>query len=167
MFSCQKFEWDLKRNNPNDNMASTITGNNTTNPNIAKTPSKIEFSKFEMTSDDKGETKYLKIYLKNTGGKTSTSVKGIISTTSSYVSGLTPSTQISFNNGSFSASDDEIASNSEKYGYTSSISFYGHTTVLFKISSNTPSNSIIPFTIKISDKENNNWTENFNVTIIK
>ena len=93
----------------------------------------------------------LNLSLKNTGTSIARAVKATFSTSSSYVSNLTPTTQVSYG---------DISANSVKwYQYES---YY---VIQFTVSSNTPANTTIPFSISIVDESGNTWSTNFNVTV--
>jgi hypothetical protein len=157
--ACENIEFlNLKRDNPLDakNNANMIDG-------VA-----LKFNSYSIISDNnnddiinKGETVQLKISLKNTGTSTANKVKATFSTTSSYVSGFSPTTQISYG---------DIAANGVKWAdYQGNISLYEsnayYYTIKFTVSNSTPDDTQIPININIVDESNNTWTSNFNVTV--
>ncbi|OPZ32394.1 MAG: hypothetical protein BWY97_01527 [Tenericutes bacterium ADurb.BinA124] len=125
---------------------------------ISATGANITYNSFNIYSDNnsdgiinKGETVRLNLSLKNTGTSIARAVKATFSTSSSYVSNLTPTTQVSYG---------DISANSVKwYQYES---YY---VIQFTVSSNTPANTTIPFSISIVDESGNTWSTNFNVTV--
>ena len=121
----------------------------------------IVYSRYTVYSDNngdgiinKGESIALKVYLKNTGSSDANSVTATMTTTSSYVSSLAPTSAISF--GTISA-----GSESNYYGnyYSSEYSWS------FAVSSSTPTGTQIPFTLNITDGQGNTWTQSFTVTV--
>lgn len=125
---------------------------------ISATGANITYNSFNIYSDNnsdgiinKGETVRLNLSLKNTGTSIARAVKATFSTSSSYVSNLTPTTQVSYG---------DISANSVKwYQYES---YY---VIQFTVSSNTPANTTIPFSISIVDESGNTWSTNFSVTV--
>ena len=102
---------------------------------------------------NKGETVRLNVSLKNTGSSTSNGVKATFSTTSSYVSGFSPTSQVNYNN--ISAGATVWKGNSQYYDYA----------IQFTVSNTTPNNTQIPINISIVDESGNTWTESFNVIV--
>jgi len=93
------------------------------------------------------------VSLQNTGSSTANAVKATFSTTSSYVSGFTPTSQISYGN---------ISAGSTVWkGYSQ----YSDYAIQFTVSSSTPTNTQIPISISIVDESNNIWSSSFNVTV--
>jgi hypothetical protein len=136
----------LKRDNPLDK-------DNNANNRVS-----LEFDSYKVYSDNngdsiinKGETIRLNVSLKNTGTGTAKAVKATFSTTSSYVSNLTPTTQISYG---------DIAANSIKWENTEN-----HYAIQFTVSTTTPNNTNIPIDINIVDENGNTWTSSFDVTV--
>ena len=125
---------------------------------VSATGANVSYNSFNVYSDgnnngivNKGETVRLNVSLKNTGTSTANSVKATFSTSSSYISNLTPTTQITYGN---------ISANSVKwYQYES---YY---VIQFTVSSSTPTNTQIPISISIVDESNNTWLSSFNVTV--
>jgi len=129
---------------------------------VEGTGSQLAFSSYSIVGDNnndgivnKGETVYLKVNIANNGSSTANAVNAIFSTTSSNVSLLSPTGQISY--GNISAGSSAFGSS----GYATS----GVYTIKFKVSSTTPNNTQIPFTINITDGSGNIWTSNFNVMV--
>jgi uncharacterized Zn ribbon protein len=133
---------------------------------VEETKAQIVYDSHTVVSDNnndniinKGETVYLFVNLKNNGSSTANKVEATFSTTSSYISGFTPTTQIDYG--------DIPAGNKQSYGYGA----YGYTpyyndyTVKFTVSNTTPSNTVIPVNISIVDESNSTWSSNFNVTV--
>jgi hypothetical protein len=154
---CSKY--DLDRDNPTDAKKSSSS---------AKTEYEVKFSRFKVASDNnndqvvnKGEAIKLLLYLKNNGSSKVNKVKAIVSTNSPYVMGLSPTSQLSFDNG---YTDYGIAPGSEAYaatGYASSSAY----SIGFNVSSTTPSGTEITFNITITDELGNSWTDKFAVTV--
>lgn len=128
------------------------------NVTVSATGATVSYNSYNIYSDNngddiinKGETIRMNVSLKNNGTSTAKSVKATFSSTSQYISNLTPTTQISYG---------DISANSVKwYQYES---YY---VIQFTVSSNTPANTTIPFSISIVDESGNTWSTNFNVTV--
>jgi hypothetical protein len=143
---------------------SNNTWSDTFSITVVATDGLIGFSNYTVYSDNnsdqkinKGETVKLNISLKNTGSSKVNKVKGTISTSSSYISGLLPSTATSFYQyGAY----DYIESGST--GTVSSSSQY----LSFTVSNSTPSGTVIMFYIVSTDESNNIWNSNFSITVI-
>ena len=128
------------------------------NVTVSATGATVSYNSYNIYSDNngddiinKGETIRMNVSLKNTGTSIARAVKATFSTSSSYVSNLTPTTQVSYG---------DISANSVKwYQYES---YY---VIQFTVSSNTPANTTIPFSISIVDESGNTWSTNFNVTV--
>jgi hypothetical protein len=125
---------------------------------VSTTGANVIYNSFNVYSDNnsdgiinKGETVRLNVSLKNTGTSTAKLVKATFSTTSQYVSNLSPTTAISYG---------DISANSVKWYQNES--YY---VIQFTVSSSTPDNTNIPFSISITDESSNNWSANFSVTI--
>jgi DNA-directed RNA polymerase subunit E'/Rpb7 len=164
--SCKKIE-TLKRNNPLDGKeeANVQAGNDTTNNTIERTG--LKFNSYKIYSENnndgiinKGETVQLQISLKNNNRSTAKGVKATFSTTSSYVSGFSPTVQISY--GDISANEVKWADyRGANSAYASSVSY----TVEFTVSDSTPNNTQIPINISMVDGSNNTWIDSFNITV--
>ncbi|MDR2057531.1 MAG: hypothetical protein LBP83_04485, partial [Dysgonamonadaceae bacterium] len=122
------------------------------------------FSVYSDNNDDKiinrGETIKLKVSLKNTGTIAVKSAKATFSTTSSYVSGFSPDTPISY--GDISANkikwaDYQNDNNENESGVTY--------TIQFTVSNSTPAGTQIPIRISIVDENDNTWEDGFDVTV--
>ncbi len=155
--SCVKLEWDLKRDNPAD-----------ANQNISGDSPLIKFSKFEVVADNngdgvvnKGESIKLKVYLKNTGRQQANQVRASITTTSSYISSLIPTTPVPYNNSD--SYYDYIPSGDERFGYYAGN--YPSYTLSFFVSETTPDATNITFNISISDESGNTWSDVFYVAV--
>jgi hypothetical protein len=152
--ACDKYEFlNLERDNPLD-------GKNNANMQDGVA---IKFDSYYVVSDNnadgiinKGETVYLKVYLINNGSSTANSVKATFSINSSYVSQLSPSTQVTYG---------DIAAGSTQYGNTGYAPNYEYYTIKFTVSNTTPANTQIPISINITDANGNTWTSSFNVTV--
>jgi hypothetical protein len=127
----------------------------------------IKFGSYSVYSDNngdkivnKGETVKLKVSLKNTGTNTAKAIQAAFSTTSSYVSGFSPTTQIKYG---------DISANSVRWadyaGYNSTSASSVDYTVQFTVSNSTPNDTLIPISISIVDESNNTWTSSFDVTV--
>jgi hypothetical protein len=146
---------------------SNNTWSSSFNVTVFATGAQVSYNRFSVYSDNngdkivnKGETVYLRISLKNTGTSAAKSVKATFSTTSSYVSGLSPATQITYG---------DILANGVKWAsytgfnieYESSVDY----TIRFTVSNSTPTNTQIPINISMVDESNNTWSSSFNVTV--
>jgi hypothetical protein len=135
---------------------------------VEGTKSQIAYNSFSIHSDNnndgavnKGETIELKVSLKNTGTSTANAVKATFSTTSTYISGLTPTTPVSY--GYILASGIRWADYYGSVGdFESSARYY---TIKFTVSNTTPDNIQIPINISIIDQGGNIWTDSFNVPV--
>ena len=152
-YSCDKLIPDLPRDNPLD-------GNNDT---VIVEGVSVKYAShnivFENNGDgliNKGETVYLKVFLINNGSNTANSVKATFSINSSYVSQLTPISQIIYG---------DIEPGSTQYVNTSYAPNYQYYTIKFIVSNTTPANTQIPISINIIDADGNTWSSNFNVTV--
>jgi len=106
---------------------------------------------------NKGETVYLKVFLINNGTSTANAVKATFTISSSYVSSLSPVSQITYG---------DISAGNSQYGQTSLVPDYStYYTIKFNVSSSTPANTQIPININITDESGNTWTGSFNVTV--
>ncbi len=152
--SCEKIIPDLPRDNPLDGK----------NDSLMVEGVSVKYSSSDIVSDNnndgiinKGETVYLKIYLVNNGTSTANSVKATFSISSSYVSQLSPTTQVSYG---------DISAGGTQYGQTGyTPSYTDYYTIKFTVSSSTPTNTQIPINISITDESGNTWTSSFNVTV--
>jgi hypothetical protein len=128
---------------------------------VEATNAQIVYDKYSVYSDNnedgiinKGETVGLQVWLKNSGTSAARGVKATFSTTSSYVSGFTPTTQVNYG--------DISAGNSVVVSYDGYSNYY---TIRFTVSSSTPVGAQIPINISITDESGNTWTESFNVPV--
>jgi hypothetical protein len=117
----------------------------------------IKYDKYSVYSDNngdkiisKGETIALSVYLKNTGTSKANGVKATFSTTSPYISGLTPTTAVNY--GTMVAGSSQYSNYIDNY-------------IRFTVSSSTPDGTQIPINISITDESGNVWTDSFNVTV--
>jgi hypothetical protein len=132
------------------------------NVTVIATNAQIVYDKYTIDSDsngdkiiNKGETVHLAVYLKNIGTSRADGVKAIFSTSSIYVSNLSPTTQVNY--GNISAGDSKLDINGHSY--------IGPYTISFKVSNDTPANTQIPINIAITDESGNTWTDSFTVTV--
>jgi predicted secreted protein len=121
---------------------------------VEATSVQITYDKYNVYSDNngdkiinKGETVTIEVYLKNIGTSTAKAVKATFSTASMYVSGFTPTTQVTYG--------DMVSGNSR----------YGGTDIRFTVSSSAPAGTQIPINISITDNSGNTWTESFTVVV--
>ncbi|GHT51471.1 hypothetical protein AGMMS49982_08990 [Bacteroidia bacterium] len=140
---------DESGNTWTDNFDVTVEG----------TTAQLEYASHSIYSEDngdgtinKGETVSLKVYLKNSGTSKALGVKATFATTSAYVSGFTPTAQITYG---------DIAAGSSVGG--SSLANY---TIRFTVSTTTPANTQIPISIDMVDASGNTWTDDFSVTVV-
>jgi len=160
--ACTEFDniefLNLKRDNPLDGK----------NNSDLKGGIDLKFDTYSVYKDNnndeiinKGETVELRVCLKNTGSGTANAVKATFSTTSSYVSGFTPTAQINY--GDISAYGTKWAD----YAGSSGTSDYylNYYTIKFTVSNTTPANTNIPISINITDENNNTWTSSFDVKV--
>ena len=130
---------------------------------VQATGANIQYSKYVVTYDNnndgiinKGETVYLQLYLKNVGSSTAKGVSATMTTTSSYISGLSPTSSNSF--GDITPNSQAYAS----YGYDPNYNDYSW---MFTVSSSTPVGTSITFNLAITDGQGNSWTQSFTVTV--
>jgi hypothetical protein len=135
---------------------------------VSATGAQITYNSYSVSSDNngdgvinKGETIQLKISLKNTGTSVANTVKATFSTTSSYVSGFSPTAQINY--GDISANGVKWADYNGKNGESASSAYYY--TVKFTVSLSAPAGTQIPINISIVDESGNTWTSSFNVVV--
>jgi hypothetical protein len=119
----------------------------------------LKFDDYSVYSDNnndgvinKGETVLLNVSLKNTGVNTAECVKATFSTNSSFVSNLTPTTEVTY--GMIEANSVEWYSGYENY-YV----------LQFTVSNDTPANTTIPISISIVDESGNTWSSSFNIMV--
>ena len=142
--------------------------NDSCNITVQATSAKITYSRYVLVADNNkdgvinpGETAYLQVYLKNTGSSQANTVKATISTTNSYVSGLGPTSLVTY--GTLISGGEILGDyNSHYYGNNGLAVEY---TVSFTVSSTTPSGTSIPLSLNIIDAEGNTWTDTFTVTV--
>jgi len=160
--TCQKIE-TLKRDNPLDaNGDGGGVGGGTIIGGVA-----LKFDSYSVVEDNngdkivnKGETVYLKVNLKNSGSSKAYAVMASFATTSSYVSGFSPTTQIDY--------DDIAAGGIQGYSYGTTgyvPGSYNSYTIKFTVSNTTPANTKIPINITMVDESDNTWTDSFEVTV--
>ncbi|WP_047451633.1 membrane lipoprotein lipid attachment site-containing protein, partial [Alistipes sp. ZOR0009] len=149
---------NLKRDNPLDGKNNSELTNRID----------LKFDNYTVYKDNnndgiinKGETVELRVCLKNTGSRTANGVKATFSTTSGYVSGFTPTSQVNY---------ADIPANSKKWadfaGVSNASDFYlSYYTIKFTVSNTTPVNTVIPINICITDENSNTWTSSFDVKV--
>ncbi|MGC3977386.1 MAG: hypothetical protein QM751_03645 [Paludibacteraceae bacterium] len=147
-----------------DESGNTWTSN--FNVKVEATNAQITYNEYSVYSDNdkivnKGETVQLKVSLKNTGSGAAKAVKATFSTTSSYISGFTPTSQVNY--GDIAAYGIKWADYQGNNGTYEGYAYYY--TVKFTVSSSTPTNTQIPISISIVDESNNTWSSSFNVTV--
>ena len=127
---------------------------------VEPTKANITYENYYVYSDDnknyivnKGENVKLNIGLRNIGLSAAKKVNSTFSTTSPYVSGFTPTSQVNYG-------DIEP-------GWTvwSGISQYASYAIQFTVAESTPTNTKIPINISIIDESNNTWVSSFNITV--
>ena len=149
---------NLKRDNPLDNK----------NNSELKGGIDLKFDTYSIYKDNnndeiinKGETVELRVCLKNTGSSDAKAVKATFSTTSSYVSGFTPTAQVNYGNIlAYGTKWADYAGSSGTSDY-----YLNYYTIKFTVSNTTPANTNIPITISITDENNNTWTSSFDVKV--
>jgi hypothetical protein len=124
----------------------------------------IAFSRFEVYSDNnvdgiinKGESVKLKVYLKNNGSSKVNKVRCTITSSSNYITSLTPISGVSYYDASY---NDYLEAGSE--GAPTSPTSY----LSFNVSNTIPHNTIVTFSLTITDESNNSWTDTFTVTVV-
>jgi len=160
-YGCEELEIiNLPRDNPND----------IHNPNYVPNQFPIIiFSRYEVVFDSNGdgiinknESVKLRIFLKNIGNKDAKKVKATISCQNSYITNLSPTTEIPFNSRSLTA-DDYIPAQEERYGYSGS--YPVDYTIAFDIPYGAYTGASPTFNINIKDDDSNEWTASFTITI--
>ena len=127
---------------------------------VESTGASVTYGNYYVYSDNngdktvnKGETVKLNVSLQNTGSSTVKGVKATFYTSSEYVSGFTPTSQISYGN---------ISAGSTVWkGYSQ----YSDYAIQLTVSSSTPINTQIPISISIVDESNNTWSSSFSLTV--
>ena len=129
----------------------------------------VIFSKYSVVFDDNqdgninpGEVGYLLVYLKNTGTSQANNVNATITSTSSYVSSISPTSSVNFGTipPSGQLEGDLTYTNMNGGGE-------GYYTFSFKASNTTPAGTVITFTVTATDAQNNTWTSTFTVPVIQ
>ena len=120
--------WNLSRDNPNDasNTAQIVEGVS------------LQYGEHIIVDDDNGdgiinkdETVYLKVFIKNNGSSDAKDVKATISTTNSYISQLSPTTEVDYTSAFFST---DIASGDDKFGNAGTApNFYNYTVSMKRV----------------------------------
>lgn len=103
---------------------------------------------------NKGEKISLNVSLKNTGASRAKGVKATFSCNSSYITGLQPTSGVPY-------TDIEGGASQWKYGWSKTSDY----ALKFEVSKDTPANTIIPFSINITDEAGNSWQSTFNITV--
>jgi len=137
---------------------------------VNSTGALINFSEFEIAYDNnhdkvinKGETVYLRVYLKNDGSSQANGVKASISSSDSHISSLYPSYELTYNSG---YSSGNIAPGSQKFASVGYTPDYDDYTMKFDVSEETPDNTEISFDMQISDDNGNEWQDTFSVEVL-
>ncbi len=132
---------------------------------VNSTDANIEFSRFEISSDNnkdkivnKGESINLNVYLKNNGTSQANSVTATISCSNSYVSNLTPTTELNYDYNFITHLD--AGQESVRGGFPN----YPNT-LSFNVSNSTPTGTVLTFSISIVDESNNTWQDSFLITV--
>ena len=136
---------------------------------VSATGAILNYSKHSVVYDNnhdgiisQNETAYLKVYIKNNGTSIANDVHAVISTSSSYISNVVPTTQVSYNSGVGSNNIYPGDEDYGDYGYTPDYSDY---TVKFKVAQNTPAGTEITFNMLITDEDGNEWDDTFTIQI--
>ena len=153
--ACEDIEFlNLKRDNPVDGKNSTQM----------KGGVAMKFSRYTVEDDNnsdgiinKGETVKLQVYLKNNGTSTANKVRTTITCSSSYISGLSPTTATGYYKYGLSGYD---------YIETGQEGYNSNTQLGFTVSSTTPAGTVITFNVSITDESNNTWTDSFTITVV-
>jgi len=152
--SCEKIIPDLPRDNPLDgkNDASLVDG-----VSMAYSNNSVVYDNNSDGIINKGETVYLKVFLINNGTSTANAVKATYTISSSYISQLSPTSQILYG---------DLSAGNSQYGQFSLTPDYStYYTIKFTVSNTTPTNTQIPININIADESLNSWSNSFNVTV--
>ncbi|WP_056928697.1 hypothetical protein [Candidatus Symbiothrix dinenymphae] len=104
---------------------------------------------------EKGEQVYLQVLLRNIGSGAANAVKASFSSGSSYISGLSPTTQIDYGN---------YTGGQSKYGQ-GGYDFSVYYTIMFTVSNSATAGTQIPINIGMVDGSSNSWTGSFNVKV--
>ena len=150
------------------NIAITDESNNTWSDSfsvtVVATGALIGFNSFTVAADNnndkqinKGESIKLSITLKNNGSSTANRVRGTISSVSTYISAISPTTPVAYTN---SNNNDYLEAGAT--GSVSSSSSY----LSFSVSSTTPTGTVITFNIAINDESTNTWSDSFTITVL-
>ena len=99
-----------------------------------------------------GETIDLIIYIINNGSSQENKVRVSISTSSSYITGLENNNAVQY----YIPPYDYILAGMEGSADNG---------FRFKVSSTTPSGSVIPFNVSITDESKKNWIDSFTITV--
>ena len=139
------------------------------NVQVSATGALLNYSKHTVVYDDnhdgminQNETVYLKVYIKNNGSSKANDVKATISSASSYISDLSPTTEVTYNSGVGAA---DIYPNGEDFGYYGNAPDYNYYTVSFKVAVNAPAGTDITLNMDITDEAENEWSDSFTVTV--
>jgi len=129
----------------------------------------IQFDSYRIVGDNngdgiinKGETVYLRVYLKNIGTSAAKKLKATFSSNSSYISELVPSSSINY--GDIAAGSVNNSSGYYEYEYTPNYP-YTRYTLRFIVSNTAPAGTQIPVNISITDESGNTWTDSFSTVV--
>lgn len=129
---------------------------------VSETGANINYHSYYIYSDNNsnhiinsGETIKMNVCLNNTGTSEARGVKAIFSSSSSYITNLTPTTPINYYN--------IPAGTAHWYGSTEY--YYNYYAISFTVSNTTPINTQIPLHISIVDECENTWNRVFYVTV--
>jgi hypothetical protein len=129
---------------------------------VGSETAEMAYDKYTVVADydgdkkvEKGEQVYLQVFLKNIGSGAANSVKATFSSSSSYISGLSPTAQIDYGN---------FTGGQSKYGQ-GGYDFSVYYTIMFTVSSSATAGTQIPINISIVDGSSNTWSESFNVKV--
>jgi len=124
---------------------------------VSATDAHIEFSKFDVYSDDNndqqinpGESVSLRVYLENTGTSRAMDVQASFTTSSAYITNL--------------GNNESVDYNTIYPGDMSSPEF-SSSFLSFDVSSSIPAGTTITFDVEMTDKHGNYWEDNFSVNI--
>ena len=139
---------------------------------IEPTGANIEFSRLFVNEDSNNdnivninETAYLQIYLQNTGTSDAINVKAMVSTSSPFITSMSPNVAVLYN--SSSTSVNSITPGNERYGYAGTSPSNRYYTTRIEVAPNTPEGTEILFDMDIEDEHGNTWTDQFPVIVQK
>jgi len=120
----------------------------------------LAYSSYTVVADnnsnkiiERGETAYLQVYLRNFGSGTASAVRATFSTSNEYLSGLSPTTPITYGN---------FTGGQSRYGY-GGYDFGASYTIKFTVANYAPVNTPLPIDISITDGNSRSWTSGFTI----